>query len=304
MARRAPLTAALIESMSNCVSINRRSTPPFEQAEGLLLVGVPELGVRDVPEGGELGAGAHGARHPARPLGRGELVADGAGQLGGPAGELAGAVGQPVLGQHDRGRAEGVGLDHVAADLEEGAVHLGHQVRARLDEPLVAPFELGPAEVVRAEAEQLQVRPHGAVEDDDPVAQRLQVRGGRRVEPTEEFGRGSHHPHRIPAALTALRNGAGSIRPDGAEDLHQEGRRRDDGSALRRAGAQGLAAYRAQRCRRRGPGRHRSGPCRDAGRVRGQRPSDGAGPRPLRADGGGGHRPGEPLASSRRARPW
>ena len=163
----------------------------LEQPERLLLVGVAELGVRDVPERGELRARAHGAGHPARPLGRRELVADRAGQLGRPAGQLAGAVGQPVLGEDDRGRAEGVGLDDVAADLVEGAVHLGHDVGPGLDEPFVAPLEVGPAEVVGAEAEQLQVRPHGAVEDDHPLAQRLQVRRGGRVEPTEEFRRGS-----------------------------------------------------------------------------------------------------------------
>ena len=49
--------------------------PALEQPEGLLLVGVAELGVRDVAERGELGPGAHGAGHPARPLGRRELVA-------------------------------------------------------------------------------------------------------------------------------------------------------------------------------------------------------------------------------------
>ncbi len=69
-------------------------------------------------------------------------------------------------------------------------MHLGHQVGAGLDQPLVAALELGPAEVVGAQAEQLQVRPHGAVEDDDPLAQRLQVGRGGRVEPTEEFGEG------------------------------------------------------------------------------------------------------------------
>ena len=173
---------------------------PLEEPERLLLVGVPELGVRDVPEGGELGARPHGARDPAEPLGRGELVADGARQLGRPPRELACPVAQAVLGQHDRGRAEGVGLDDVAADLEERAVDLGHEVRARLDEPLVAAFELGSTEVVGAEPEQLQVRPHGAVEDDDAVARGpggTWTRTGRAVR--EVQGRG-HHPYRIPAA--------------------------------------------------------------------------------------------------------
>ena len=223
MARRAPLTAALIESRSNCVSIKQEVDAALEQAEGLLLVGVAELGVGDVPEGGELGAGAHGAGHPARALGRRELVADRAGQLGRPAGELPGAVGQPVLGQHHRGRAEGVGLDHVAADLEEGAVHLGHQVGAGLDQALVAPLELGAAEVVGTEAEQLQVRPHGAVEDDDALAQRLQVRGRGRVEPAEEFGEGATAPQDTGGLRPLPGTAPVASGRDGAEDLHQEG---------------------------------------------------------------------------------
>ena len=170
MARRAPLIGGLDgEQVELCLN-EQEVDAALEQPEGLLLVGVPELGVRDVPERGEFGARSHGARDPAGALGRGELVADGAGQLGRPPGELAGPVAQAVLGQHDRGGAESVGLDDVAADLEERAVHLRHQVGPRLDEPLVAPFELGSAEVVGAEPEQLQVRPHGAVEDDDALA--------------------------------------------------------------------------------------------------------------------------------------
>ena len=163
----------------------------LEQPERLLLVGVTEFGVRDVPERRELRARAHGARHPARPLGRRELVADGAGQLGGAAGDLAGAVGQPVLGQDDRGGAEGVGLDHVAADLVEGAVHLRHDVGPGLDEPLVAPLELGPAEVVGTEPQHLQVGPHGAVEDEHPLVAapagrwRRTGRAGREVQARE-----------------------------------------------------------------------------------------------------------------------
>ena len=47
----------------------------LEEAERLLLVGVAELGVGDLPERGELGARPHGAGHPAWAVGRGELVA-------------------------------------------------------------------------------------------------------------------------------------------------------------------------------------------------------------------------------------
>ena len=194
----------------------------LQQPECLLLVGVTELGVGNVPERGELGAGPHGAGHPAWPLRRGELVAHGTGELGGPAGQLTGAVGQPVLGHDDRGRAEGIGLDHVAAHLVEGAVHLGHQVRPCLDQPFVAAFEVGSAEVVGAQAEQLQVRPHGPVEDDHSLAQCLQVRRGGRVEPTEEFRGGGVHPTRIPVASRTPRMGL-SMPPHGTTDLHQAG---------------------------------------------------------------------------------
>ena len=85
-------------------------------------------------------------------------------------------------------------------------MHLGHDLGPGLDEPLVAALELGSAEVVRTEVEQLQVRPHGAVEDDDPLAQGLEVRRRGRVEPTEEFGGGSHR-NRIPGAPVASRTG-------------------------------------------------------------------------------------------------
>ena len=67
-------------------------------------------------------------------------------------------------------------------------MHLGHEVRPGLDEPLVAALELGAAEVVSFQSQELQVRAHGAVEDDDTLVERLQVGGGGRVEPTKEFG--------------------------------------------------------------------------------------------------------------------
>ena len=89
---------------------------------------------------------------------------------------------------------------------------LGHQVRTRLDEPFVAPLELGAAEVVGAETEQLQVRPHGTVEDDDALAQRLKVGGCGRIEPAEKFGRGCHRT-RIPVRPGASGTWPGSIRP-------------------------------------------------------------------------------------------
>ena len=79
-------------------------------------------------------------------------------------------------------------------------MHLRHDVRPGLHEPLVATLEIWTAEVVGPQAEHLQVGPHGAVEDEHPLAHRLQVGGGGRVEPAEEFRRVRYHPNRIPVA--------------------------------------------------------------------------------------------------------
>ena len=105
--------------------------------------------------------------------------------------ELTRLVGQSVLGQDDRRRAERVGLDDVTTHLVEAPVHLGHQIGPGLHQPLVASLELRSAEVVGTKAEQLQVRTHGAVEDDDAVPQCLQVRGRGRIEPPEKLGDGA-----------------------------------------------------------------------------------------------------------------
>ncbi len=89
---------------------------------------------------------------------------------------LAGALRDAVLGQDDREPAEGVGLDDVDADVEEGAVQLlderraGDSVSASLQ-----PFEGGAAEVVGVQVHQLEVGPGGPVVDEDPLAQRAQV---------------------------------------------------------------------------------------------------------------------------------
>ena len=131
MARRAPLMAALAWSRSKTVSTRIRSTPPSMRAAGLLLVGVAQVGVADLAEGRELGARADAARPPS---GAGSGVEKssaaararcGRGQV-----ELADPVGLPVLGQHRGEGPEGVGLDHVAADLEERPVDPVDDVRA------------------------------------------------------------------------------------------------------------------------------------------------------------------------------
>ena len=85
-------------------------------------------------------------------------------------------------------------------------MHLGDEVRLGLDQDLVAPLVLGPAEVLVGETQQLQVRAHRAVEDDDALAQRLEVRRGGRIEPSKEF-RGGWHLHQDTGASCGPLNG-------------------------------------------------------------------------------------------------
>ena len=160
--------------------------------------------------------------------------------------------------------------------------------------PRCSPRARGPPKSSGLQPEELEVRAHGAVEDDHALAQRLEVGGRGRVETSQQFGGGCHEGIQDTGAPVAPGTAPLASAPGAAEDLHQDGRRRDDRAALRRAGPQGLAADRAQRRRRRGPGGPRAGPRRDGPRLRGARAADCARPRSLRPDGRGGHRPGEP----------
>ena len=91
-----------------------------------------------------------GPIEPATKRGRfGVLAASAAARAIAPAEaiELARVLGEAVLGQHDGGRAEGVGLDDVGAGVEEAVVQLANLVGAGEDQVLVAAFELRAAEV-------------------------------------------------------------------------------------------------------------------------------------------------------------
>ena len=88
------------------------------------------VGVLAEAERGGPGPGPDRPDDEPRLLGGGELVAHAAGDGGGLAVELLGALAQPVLVEHPRRPAEGVGLDRVAADLEEVAVDLLEDVGA------------------------------------------------------------------------------------------------------------------------------------------------------------------------------
>ncbi len=175
IARRAPLMAALAWRRSNTVSTRIRSAPPSMRADGLFVVGVPQVGVAGLAERREFGTRADAAGHPAG-LVRGRVV------VGRPPGErhggeveLADPVALAVLGQYRGEGAEGVGLDHVAAHLVERAVDPFDGVGSGHDQEFVAPLQIGTPEVLGGQLLHLEVGPHGAVEHDDALVGGLEV---------------------------------------------------------------------------------------------------------------------------------
>ena len=185
--------------------------PALEQAVGLHLVEVAQLGEADLAQRRRLGARADRAGHPPGVV-RGREV--GGHLLGHPRRrhvDLVGAVGQVVLGQRHAEGAEGVGLEHVAADLEVAGVQLGDDVGPGDGQQLVAALERIAPEVVGGEALGLQARAHAAVEDHHPLAGGLEVVAGHPAQ-----GSGVGQPRRRP------------IGPAGADGGH---RRRLDETA-------------------------------------------------------------------------
>ncbi|GAA3063196.1 hypothetical protein GCM10020000_53200 [Streptomyces olivoverticillatus] len=129
-------------------------------------------------QGGQFGAGADGAEHPAGTVGRGVAVRHVPRQPRAGLGELVYPLGDAVLAEVGEVRAEGVGLDAVDARREVRLVDRPDDVRARDVEDLVA--ALVPLEVVKGGVLVLEHGAHGAVGDDDAGGERgaQLVRGG------------------------------------------------------------------------------------------------------------------------------
>ena len=181
--------AAFALSVSKIVSTSRRSAPPSMSPRSRVRVGRPELLEADVAgprvgdvrgDGGGPVRGSQRAGDPARPavarLGR---VRGGAGQPGGGRVHLAGQVCQPVVGLADRRGVERVRLDHVGPGVEVGGVNRGDDVGPREREQVVVAAqvtrmvgEARPPEVGLGELVLLDQRPHGPVEDQDPLRRR------------------------------------------------------------------------------------------------------------------------------------
>ena len=161
----------------------------LDECVALLFIGVTQVDVAGLAEGRELGARTDAAGDPARLVWRSELFGSVPGQLDGGQVQLTDPVALAVLGEHRSERTEGVGLDDIAADFVEGPVDLLDGVGPGSHQQLVAPFEVGAAEVVSGQFGHLEVGPHGAVEDDDALGDGLEI---------ARFGAvGSHSPPTI-----------------------------------------------------------------------------------------------------------
>jgi hypothetical protein len=123
----------------------------------------------------------HRAADEAQAAGRVVARAGLAGELGGALVELEGARGEVVFGEHQRRRAEGVGLHDVGAGVEVGGVEGEDRVGPGGDEDLVAALELRAAEVFGGQVEALEGGAGGAVHHQDALLESLQQRGGARL---------------------------------------------------------------------------------------------------------------------------
>ena len=116
------------------------------------------------------------ADHEPGPVGRRAARRDLAGELGRAPVDLERLVGDVVLVEHERERAERRGLDRVDADREELLVHLRDEVGPGEHELLVAALERLAAEVVGAEVLALHPGAERTVEHEHPLGERVEER--------------------------------------------------------------------------------------------------------------------------------
>ncbi len=145
----------------------QRVGAPGEQALSVGLVAVADDAVADVPQGGQLGARAHGAQHPARTaVAARELVRRLPGDTGARLGQFVHPAGDLVLARGGVIGAEGVRLDAVDARAEVLGVDRTDDVGAGHVQDLVAALEV--LEVLERGVVGLQHRAHRSVGDHDP----------------------------------------------------------------------------------------------------------------------------------------
>ena len=94
-------------------------------------------------------------------------------ELGGAAVDLVRVLAQAIFGEHDGRAAEGIRLDNVRASFEIFAVNPEHHVGPGNHQILVAAFEVRPAEILRGQVGLLQHGAHGAIQDEDALAEQF-----------------------------------------------------------------------------------------------------------------------------------
>ena len=182
-----------------------------DQAVDLELVAVAQLGVRDLAERRQPGAGSHRADHEAGPVGSGAARRDLSCELGRAPVHLERLVGDVVLVEHERERAERRGLDRVDAGREELLVHLGDEVGPGEHELLVAALERLAAEVVGTEVVALHPGAERAVEHQHAFGERVEKRVLRATcDRTSVSARILHRTRLRGPDASALTNAAGS----------------------------------------------------------------------------------------------
>jgi hypothetical protein len=160
-----------------------------DQAAGLLVVRVDQLVERNPAEAGVVHVGrerrravgrSHRAGHEARLAGSGEVVGRLAADLCGRFVDLVHVRLQVVVGERDRLRVEGVGLDDVRAGLEVLAMHVvehggvgDRQHVARALEIARMVREALAAERCLVQPVGLDLRAHRAVEDEDAAGEEV-----------------------------------------------------------------------------------------------------------------------------------
>ena len=172
-------------------------------------------------------------------------------------------MGQAVLGEDPRQTdPEAVGLDHIAAHVEE-ARGAGSATTSGLVSTSISlhPSRSGPPKSSGPRLSELEVRAHGAVEDDAPAraapAGRSTQTGSSRPRSSGRRWTSAHRYRCLPGRPTGPV--ASGLR--GARIYTKTGRRRDH-LVFSTAGRVRKDSWRidAERRRRRGPGGHRRGP--------------------------------------------
>ncbi len=139
----------------------------LDQSPRLLFVRGGHLLESDVAERREFRGGSHRAGHEPGMFGCGEFPGHAPGDLRGFHVQLVGTVRETVFRQDDRGTAERVGLDDVAAGLRGSRGGRFPRPGTGNHQIFVAAVKVFSAEIVGGEVLPLKVRPGRTVKDDD-----------------------------------------------------------------------------------------------------------------------------------------